>query len=91
MTFDERVVLTMWNGGRVGVDTRPPPSRCFSGAANFNDQGVAPSTGRAGGQLVTLDPKKRVACELIEKETLSHDTRRLRFALPSVSPAPHGE
>ncbi len=30
-----------------------------------------------------LDPKRRIAFRLVEKEALSHDTRRLRFALQS--------
>ena len=33
--------------------------------------------------LITLDPKKKVACKLIKKDHLSHDVRRFRFALPS--------
>mmetsp|Transcript_55608 Transcript_55608/g.130280 ORF Transcript_55608/g.130280 Transcript_55608/m.130280 type:complete len:874 (-) Transcript_55608:259-2880(-) len=33
--------------------------------------------------LTTLDPKKKVPVTLVRKETLSHDTRRLRFALPT--------
>mmetsp|Transcript_36968 Transcript_36968/g.82180 ORF Transcript_36968/g.82180 Transcript_36968/m.82180 type:complete len:968 (+) Transcript_36968:95-2998(+) len=39
---------------------------------------VAPS-----GAPVALDPSKPVALTLIEKETISHDTRRFRFALPT--------
>lgn len=41
----------------------------------------APRTSAAGP--VTLDPTKPVALALIEKEVISHDTRRFRFALPT--------
>ncbi|KAF0693409.1 Aste57867_15629 [Aphanomyces stellatus] len=37
----------------------------------------------AASSLVTLKPDETVMLKLIEKETLSHDTRRFRFALPS--------
>lgn len=33
--------------------------------------------------LVALNPKKRIPFKLVEKEILSHDTRRFRFALQS--------
>jgi len=34
---------------------------------------------------VALDPRKRLACPLIAREEVSHDSRLLRFALPSPS------
>lgn len=37
----------------------------------------------AGSAPVTLDPSKTVSLTLVEKESISHDTRRFRFALPS--------
>jgi NAD(P)H-flavin reductase len=33
--------------------------------------------------LVALNPRKRQSFKLIEKEALSHNTRRFRFALQS--------
>ena len=34
-------------------------------------------------QLVALHPKQKVSVTLIEREELTHNTRRFRFALPS--------
>eukprot|EP00894_Picocystis_sp_ML_P002703 jgi/Pico_ML_1/53220/g3800.t1 len=38
---------------------------------------------KSSGPPVALDPKRRLPFKLIEKEILSHDTRRFRFALQS--------
>lgn len=39
--------------------------------------------GAADLDSVALDPKRRITCKLAEREVLTHNTRRLRFALPS--------
>nr|ABP97095.1 nitrate reductase [Chlorella vulgaris] len=44
--------------------------------------GAAPAAA-APEELVALNPRKRQSFKLIEKEALSHNTRRLRFALQS--------
>ncbi|CAK4521603.1 unnamed protein product [Aphanomyces euteiches] len=36
-----------------------------------------------GSSFITLQPDKTVMLKLVEKESLSHDTRRFRFALPT--------
>jgi len=41
------------------------------------------SDASAEKSLVALNPKKRIPFKLIEKESLSHDTRRFRFGLQS--------
>jgi len=33
--------------------------------------------------LIALNPKEKISCPLIEKESISYNVRRLRFALPS--------
>jgi len=49
--------------------------------------GTAPagsaSKAAAVEDLRTLDPKKKVGVTLVRKDVISHDTRRLRFALPT--------
>ncbi|KAJ1484527.1 NAD(P)H-nitrate reductase [Baffinella frigidus] len=55
--------------GELGEES----SRAVAGGANAE----------SAGPLVTLDPKKKVSCKLIQKDELSHDVRRFRFALPS--------
>lgn len=44
---------------------------------------AAPRSADAAGRPVTLDPSTPVALTLMEKQTISHDTRRFRFALPT--------
>merc|ERR1711916_268694 len=39
--------------------------------------------GRSRRRHVALDPTRKIALPLIEKEELSHDTRRFRFGLPN--------
>jgi rubredoxin len=41
------------------------------------------SPSSVNGAPVALDPSKPVLLKLVAKETISHDTRRFRFALPS--------
>ncbi len=55
----------------------------YIGELGEGGAGAGAADGTAGENLVTLDPKKKVACKLIQKDILSHDTRRFRFALPS--------
>lgn len=44
---------------------------------------VVPSTPKQAAELIALDPRRRQQFKLIEKEHLSHNVRRLRFALQS--------
>ena len=37
----------------------------------------------AGAELIALNPKKKISFKLAEKHKLSHNVRRLRFALQS--------
>jgi nitrate reductase (NAD(P)H) len=41
------------------------------------------STSSSSSELVALNPRQKIAFRLAEKEELSHDTRRFRFALQS--------
>jgi len=53
-------------------------------AVNGNGNGVAVSSGAAHApveELIALNPKKRINFALAEKEELSHNVRRFRFAL----------
>ncbi|GBF87848.1 nitrate reductase [Raphidocelis subcapitata] len=55
-----------------------------NGAAATN--GAAPANSaaaEAGGELVALNPRKKLAVPLIERRELSHNTRLFRFGLPS--------
>lgn len=45
--------------------------------------GIETLSVQSSGPPVALDPKKRLPFKLIEKEVLSHDTRKFRFALQS--------
>lgn len=44
---------------------------------------AAPSLVAVAGAPVALDPRKRIPFKLVEKEALSHNVRRFRFALQS--------
>ncbi len=44
---------------------------------------VAAAPSHLNGAPVALDPSKTVSLKLVAKETISHDTRRFRFALPT--------
>ncbi len=44
---------------------------------------AAPAAAAAAADLVALDPRKRIPFTLVEKEALSHNVRRFRFALQS--------
>jgi len=73
-----------------------------NGVAHVNGNGVvaaakaAPAAAAAavvseGGELVALNPRKKLAVPLIERRELSHNTRLFRFGLPSAEHKVRGE
>eukprot|EP01041_Mallomonas_annulata_P005810 gene5810-11716_t len=63
-----------------------PEGMSNSGASNTTTTTVASSsTTSSSSSMIALDPKVRIPFRLIEREVLSHDSLRLRFALQSAN------
>ncbi|XP_065847965.1 nitrate reductase [NAD(P)H]-like [Euphorbia lathyris] len=59
------------------------PNNSVHGASNLLQTHLAPITETAPMRNIALVPREKVHCKLIKKDSLSHDVRLFRFALPS--------
>lgn len=64
---------------------RPKSPAGAVGGSKSSSSSAGAGAASAQGAAVALDPSKKIQCRLVEKEVLSHDTRRFRFALPASS------
>lgn len=68
------------NGHANGAPPAAPPTPSPPAAPPAS---AAPSLVAVAAHPVALDPRKRIPFKLVEKEALSHNVRRFRFALQS--------
>ncbi|EEF48413.1 nitrate reductase, putative [Ricinus communis] len=61
------------------------PNNSVHGASNMSQTPLAPikEITPTPARNVALVPREKIACKLVKKESLSHDVRLFRFALPS--------
>lgn len=59
-------------------------ANCLLGKKKVNSKDSSDESSKKSSKLVTLvDPNVKYALPLIEREEISHDTRRFRFGLPT--------
>lgn len=63
----------------TGYASDSSPDTSVHGSVNHNIPHLAPITET---RRVALNPREKIPCKLISKTAISHDVRRLRFALP---------